>query len=78
MFCLCFFYPFSGRPIRQVILETTRPIFTFFPIPQEMLSRHPIFSKIGNMTFIRQAGVPKREGIWVFADVEIDCLHSLV
>jgi len=28
------------------------------------MSWQPIFGKIGKMTFIWQAGVPKRQGIW--------------
>jgi len=34
-----------------------------FPISQGMLPWQPIMGKIGKMTFIRQAGVPKQIGI---------------
>jgi len=38
----------------------------FFPISQETLPWQPILGKIGNVTFIQQAGVLKRVGIWQF------------
>jgi len=37
-----------------------------FPIPQGTLPWQPILGKIGKMTFIQQANIPKRIGIWQF------------
>jgi len=42
--------------------DRSKPLF---PIPQGTLPWQPILSKIGKMTFIRQAGVPKWQEIWV-------------
>jgi len=50
-------------PYESVLVKLT-DLNLFFSISQGTLSWQPILGKIGKMTFIRQAGVPERLGIW--------------
>jgi len=62
----------STIPIFAIFAPNDRYLFTddrsgpLIPIPQGTLPWQPILDKIGKMTFIRQAGVWKRVGIWQF------------
>jgi len=62
----------STGPILAIFTTNDMYIFvdnrsgTVFPIPQEKLPWQPSLGKIGKMTFIRQAGVLIRVGIWQF------------
>jgi len=58
------------RPIFTIFAPNDRYLFVddrsrpLIPISQGMLPWQQIFGKIGKMTFIWQAVVPKRVGIW--------------
>jgi len=62
----------STGPIFAIFAPSDRYLFVYdlsgplFPIPQGTLPWQPILGKIGKMTFIWQAGVPKRVRIWQF------------
>jgi len=62
----------STGPIFAVFAPNDRHLFVdgrsgpLFPISEGTLPCQPIFGKIGKMTFIRQTGILKLEGIWQF------------